>query len=78
MIDAPAIAARSIDRSGIGRPDEPGRKATPGGGRRAFWRDVLATDYFNAPKHERTWHRQRTLTVVLATVLVALWRSVNG
>lgn len=78
MIDNPTITARSIPKGGIGRPDEPGRESAHRRGRRAFWRDVLATDFVNPPRHERTWHRQRTLTVVLAIVLVAAWRAVGG
>lgn len=78
MIDAPTTAARSLGRSGIGRPGRPGRKPAQRDGRRAFWRDVLATDFLDPPRHGWTWHRQRVLTVVLAMVLIAVWRSVGG
>lgn len=77
MIDTPTTTARSIDSGGIGRPGEPARKP----GRRdrcAFWRDVLATDLFDPPRHGRTWHRQRIVTVVLAIALAAAWQAIGG
>lgn len=78
MIDNPTIAARSIPKDGIGRLDEPRRESAHRGDRRAFWRDVLATDFVNPPRRERTWHRQRTLTVVLAIALAAAWQAIGG
>lgn len=77
MIDARMTTAPFTDRRDVGRTAESRRKPTSDN-RRAFWRDVLATDFFDPPRHGRTWHRQRIVTVVLAIALAAAWQAIGG
>lgn len=77
MIDTRMTTAPFTDRRDVGQPSGSCRKPAHGD-RRAFWRDVLATDVFNPPRHERTWHRQRIVTVALAVVLAAVWQAIGG
>lgn len=77
MIDSRMTTAPFAGRRDVGRTTESHRKSTHGD-RRAFWRDVLATDLFNPPRHGRTWHRQRIVTVVLAIALAAAWQAIGG